>query len=202
MRQVVSAVATPARSESGVTLIELLVVMVVALIVFGVTTMIIIQSFHIESSTTARAQASGLGSDMIERMAREVRGACSASIQNASGTQTNPGGRLELYTPVGSTTDCTSPTQHVIYNCTSGQCTRAAGPVGGALGTPTALCLGSSTASSTCRGITNGSTVFSGSNGYSNPPFIKLTLDQNLGSPFSHPLELQDGIALRNLTTP
>jgi Tfp pilus assembly protein PilV len=193
MRQVVSAVATPARSESGVTLIELLVVMIVALLVFGVTTMIIIQSFHIQASTTARAQASGLGSDMIERMAREIRGACSASIQNASGTQTNPGGRLELYTPAGSSTDCTSPTQHVIYDCTSGQCTRAAALVGAALPTTPPVLI---------TKITNGSTVFSGSNGYSNPPFIKLTLDQNLGSPFTHPLELQDGIALRNLHTP
>lgn len=191
MRRVVSAVATPARSESGFTLVELLVGMLVALIVFGVTMGIMVNSFHIESSTTARAKAGGLGSDMIERMAREIRGACSASIQNASGVQANPGGRLELYTPAGSSTDCTSPTLHVIYDCTSGQCTRAAGPAGGTLGTATVL----------ITQITDGSTVFTGSNGYSNPPFIKLTLDQNLGRPFSHPLELQDGVALRNLLT-
>jgi hypothetical protein len=62
--------------------------------------------------------------------------------------------------------------------------------VGGALSTPTPV----------IAQVANGNTVFSGSPGASNPTFISLTLDESLGAPFSNPVELQDGVALRDLT--
>jgi type II secretory pathway pseudopilin PulG len=175
----------------GFMLIELLVAMGLTLVVFGAMLDVMMVAFRDQSESGQRAHATQLGSGMVERMTREIRQASQATVENATGAAATPGGRLDLLTPVVPSSGGTSTTQHVVYDCTSaGQCTRALGPVGGALGSPTLV----------IAQVANGTTVFSGSPGASNPTFISLALDESLGAPFAQPVELQDGVALRDLT--
>jgi prepilin-type N-terminal cleavage/methylation domain-containing protein len=172
----------------GFTLVELLVAMVLTLIVFSTTLDVISVAFRRQSESGQRAQATQLGSAILERMTREIRQASQATVENATGAAATPGGRLDVLVP---SSGGTSTTQHVVYDCTSAnQCTRAYGPVGGSLSSPTPI-IGQ---------VVNGNTVFNGSPGASNPTFIWLTLDESLGAPLSNPVELQSGVALRDLT--
>lgn len=182
--------------ESGFTLVELMVAMSMAIVIFGATLDVILVGLRDQTEQGQRAQATQLGTAMVERMTRQIREASQATVENAAGNPATTGGRLDLQTPVPpSSGGGLSSTQRVVYDCTAAsQCTRAQGTVGGVLGT----------AAPVIGQVANGSTVFSGTNSAgpqaTNPTFIELTLDQTLGAPFSNPLELQDGIALRDLT--
>ena len=177
--------------EDGFTLIELLVGMAVSLVVFTATLTVMSVAFNQQSQTDRRAQAIQLGSVMAERMAREIRQASQATIETGAGAPVSTGGRLDLLAPVAATPGAAKTTMHVVYDCTAAdQCTRAQGPVGGTLGTATLV----------IAQVSNGSGVFRGTPGATNPQFISLTLDQSLGAPFSNPVEFQDGVALRDLT--
>lgn len=87
----------------------------------------------------------------------------------------------------------------MVYDCAShSYCTRAAGPVGGALGAAEPLIDSSVT-------IANPSNVFRVSTAPASglsPTYIYVALDQTLGKPFKNSMEFQDGIALRDGTSP
>ena len=183
--------------QAGMTLIELLIAMVMTVVVFGTTLDVIFVGFRDQTASGNRAAATQLSSAIVERMTREIRQASQATIENGTGALASPGGRLDLETPVftagGSTT-----TQHVLYDCTSAnRCTRDQGPANGPLsGSPTLV----------IAQVTNPTTVFSGSTASnptvaSNPTAIALTLDVDLATQgITHPVELRDGVALRDLT--
>jgi type II secretory pathway pseudopilin PulG len=176
------------------TLIELLVAMVLALIVFAAAGQLMIVSFHSQSAASTRAQATATASTMMDRMTREIRQATTktstgttttaATIENATGTPATTGGKLVLETAVTTGSTGLSTPKQVVYDCTSSNaCTRSV--AGG-------------TATTVLTGISNGTSVFSASQS-TNPTFINVTLDLLLGKPFTNPLEIKDGVELRNL---
>jgi type II secretory pathway pseudopilin PulG len=186
--------------EAGMTLVELMVTALVSLVVLSAVLGLLVTSLHVQKNSSSRVVATQMGADMLQRITREIRQASSATIYTSTAETTQPttcsisgvtvcGGVLDLQTPVPSSGG-TSTTMHVVYDCTSGTCTRSQGPVGGTLGTAQPVIDQHIT-------ISNVNSVF-GASTSSGPSFVSVTLDQALGSPFTHPVEFQDGVALRD----
>jgi|GEM_PF-5823676 len=198
-------------AAAGFTLIEVLVAMVIGLLVLGVAMTLMIVTLHVQGTSNTRAVATQQGSALVQRITREIRDAGAATIY-ASGSAWSGGtpasscsvagyavcgGVLDLQTPVATTPGGSSTTMHVVYDCSSHPyCTRAVGPVSGTLGAAQPLIdqhvtLGSARAGAAFRAAKA-----------ADPSYVYLVLDQALAAPFKSTLELQDGIALRNFTTP
>ncbi len=173
--------------QSGVSLPELLVVCLMFAFVLAAVEAAIVPSIHQQGRTARRNGSTQEASIAVERMSREIRDATSITV-GGSGSPQTPSGRIDLVTSGQGGATLAAP-QRVIYDCTSGACTRASGAVGGALGAPV----------STVAHVTNPTTVFSAPAGASNPPYVSLKLDVTLGSGFSNPVELQDGVTVMNL---
>jgi len=186
----------------------MLVAMVIGILVVGVVLGLMVISLHVQKNSNTRAVATQEGTAMLQRIDREIRDASSATICGSfSACTTNPptaatscsvsgysvcGGVIDLNTPVAGSGG-TSSTMNVVYDCVSqAYCTRAVGPVNGALGSSQPLIDQNVSISS---GSAN--SVFRAANG-TQPTYIYVVLDQTLGSPYKNPLEFQDGIALRN----
>jgi Tfp pilus assembly protein PilW len=178
------------RDQRGITLIELLVGVMIMLILFGAVISLMITTFQAQPRIAERNASIQEGRVLQERLTRELR--LAYGVQSASASSLTFDTFLHRATCGGAASDTATAIQcRVTYSCSSGSCTRAEGPVGGAaLDVDTLV-----------TGISNSGSVFSYqpvSSPVTSIGFVGVTLGFPAEEAGEDAITLEDGAALRN----
>ena len=171
--------------EGGFSLVEMLVVLVILSIVMGGIVSLFTAGINAESDQNRRYQAQQDGRLALDKLRREIHGACKGSAATGS--------LVQLY----FTSDSCISGAHTVTYCTTGSSSRYAL---NRIGSAAATCTG--TLQKVADYLTGGA-IFtyllqnSPANSYTLPRLhIDMTLNQNINKPGAY--HLVDDIALRN----
>jgi prepilin-type N-terminal cleavage/methylation domain-containing protein len=170
------------REEGGFTLIELLIAASVGLVVVGGALTMFVGAIRSEPRTTSKVAAIQQARTTVDRITRELRQGLETPTATAS--------KLEIVTYVkaatcGGAAASTSIPCRVIYECSTGKCTRKVAQPNGTAPGP-AVQVASDLASSS---------VFTYLPNTTDPTYVGVSLAVTSNS---EPVTLSDGVALRN----
>lgn len=173
------------KDESGLTMVELLVAMGISLITFSA----VVAVLEVISRQQPRVSEHGVrvqvARNALERMTRDLRQTYSVNASSSSS--------LDVLTYKRTGTGQPAEQRRVIFDCSSGACSRQEGPVNGALNAAQTL----------ITAVTN-SDIFTYQPDNVNPSVlrIKFTFDVKKDSTDpAGPVTLSDGVQLRNTST-
>lgn len=197
------------QGQGGSTMIELLVAMPIAVLLLGISIGSLGSSGRSQRDIENRTETLTRGQLGLERMTREIRQATWVYFRSSS--------VIDLEAKVRDGASATSARRLVRYDCSTDVCTRSEGPAtlypppaSPTFATTVEVIGGQSTDPGNRYGRIVGHDVFRPSRidpttgvstpDYSQPNFLQISVNLAITSR-QNPLELEDGVALRNRST-